>query len=121
MLKKLLLISALASIMVLTACNLGSQIPATQEIPTVIAEALPPEVVVEIQNRASELLGVAVDQIQIETVEKRDWPNGCLGLAGPDEVCTEAITPGWLVVVNINGVEHRFRVDETGTNIRQEP
>ena len=105
----------------LTACSLNAQVPATEEIPTIVAEALPPEVAVEIQNRISETLGVPVDQIQIETVEQRDWPNGCLGLAGPDEVCTEAITPGWLVVFSIDGTEYRYRVDETGTNIRQEP
>lgn len=121
MLKNILIVTALASMALLNACTLGSQIPATQSVPTIVADALPPEVMAEIQNRASELMGVAADQIQIETVEKTDWPNGCLGLAEPDEVCTEAITPGWLVVVNISGTEHRFRVDETGTNIRQEP
>lgn len=121
MLKKLIVVIALASMTFLSACNLGSAIPATQSVPTIVSEVLPPEVVAEIQNRAGEVLGVAAEQIEIKTVEKMDWPNGCLGLAGPDEVCTEAITPGWLVVVDINGTEHRFRVDETGTNIRQEP
>jgi hypothetical protein len=120
MLKKLLVLSILASIL-LTACSLGTEIPATEAIPSIVADALPPEVAIEIQNRISETLGVQIDQIQIETVEKRDWPNGCLGLAGPDEVCTEAITPGWLVVFSIDGNEYRFRVDEIGTNIRQEP
>jgi hypothetical protein len=120
MFKKLLIISALAS-MLLSACSLSFGIPATQTVPTVVAETLPPEVAVEIQNRLSETLGVAMDHIEIETVEKRDWPNGCLGLAEPDEVCTEAITPGWLVVFSIDGTQYRYRVDETGTNIRQEP
>lgn len=120
MLKKLFVLSALVS-MLLGACTLGLEIPATEVVPSIVAEALPPEVVVEIQNRLSETLGVPVDQIQIETVEQRDWPNGCLGLAEPDEVCTEVITPGWLVGFSIAGTEYRYRVDQTGTNIRQEP
>jgi hypothetical protein len=120
MFKSLGVLFVLASIL-LTACNLGTEIPATEAIPSIVAEALPPEVAIEIQNQLSETLGVPVDQIQIETVEQRDWPDGCLGLAGPDEVCTQAITPGWLVVFSIGDAEYRYRVDETGTNIRQEP
>jgi hypothetical protein len=118
--KKFLLISALVSTL-LTACNLSFAIPATQSVPTVVAETLPPEVAVEIQNRLNETLGLAVDQIEFETVERREWPDSCLGLGGPDEACAQVITPGWLVVFSVEGTEYRYRVDETGTNIRQEP
>lgn len=120
MLRVLFVLSTLAGIL-LTGCSLGVQVPVTEIVPTIVAEILPPEVAVEIQNQISETLGVQVDQIQIDTVEHRDWPDGCLGLPGPDEACTEVITPGWLVVFNVSGTEYRYRVDETGTNIRQEP
>lgn len=120
MVKKFCILLVLASVL-LTACNLNTAVPVTEAVPSMVAEALPPEVAIEIQNQLSEALGVATDQIQIETVEQSDWPNSCLGLAGPDEVCAEVITPGWLVVFNIDGTEYRYRVDETGTNIRQEP
>ena len=62
-----------------------------------------------------------MESIQIEKVEKMDWPNSCLGLPEGDEACAEVITPGWLLTFNINGQEYRYRVDETGTVIRQEP
>lgn len=123
MIKKILILSALAGIL-LSGCTLNSAIPATEVVPTVVAEALdalPPEVAVQLQNRASEALGVPVDQIQIETVEQREWTDSCLGLGGANESCAQVITPGWLVVFNVSGTEYRFRVDETGTNIRQEP
>jgi len=29
----------------------------------------------------------------------QQWPNGCLGLAEPDEICTQAIVPGYKVIV----------------------
>jgi hypothetical protein len=120
MLKRSFVLSFLASIL-LTACSLNAQVPATEVVSTIVAEVLPPDVAVEIQNRASEALGVAADQIQIETVEQMDWPDSCLGLGGPDESCAQAITPGWLVVFSVDGTQYRYRVDETGTNIRQEP
>ena len=120
MIKKGLFFFVLAS-MVLTGCNLGSAVPATQNVPTMVAETIPPEVIVQIQNQVSQALSAAAEQIQIEMVEQRDWPDACLGLPNPDEACAEVITPGWLVVVDVGGTEYRYRVDETGTIIRQEP
>jgi hypothetical protein len=54
-------------------------------------------------------------------VEKMDWQNSCLGLPEGDEVCAEVITPGWLLTFKINDQQYRYRVDQTGTVIRQEP
>jgi hypothetical protein len=105
---------------ILAACASGADNVITEIAPTV-EEAIPPEVALEIQNRISELLGVPVESLQIENLDKMDWPNGCLGLPESGEVCTEAITPGWLVVFNVDGQEYTFRVDQTGTVIRQEP
>lgn len=123
MMKKILILSVLAGIL-LAGCSLGSGVPVTEVVPSVVAEAvnaLPPEVAVQVQNQVSETLGVAVDQIKIKTVEQMEWTDSCLGLGGADESCAQVITPGWLVVFDIAGTEYRYRVDETGTNIRQEP
>lgn len=120
MFKKICIFLALAGIL-LTACSLNIAVPATEAVPSLVAETLPPEVAVEIQNRLSETLGVSLDQIQIERVEQRDWPDSCLGLGGPDEACAAVVTPGWLAVFSIDGTEYRYRVENTGTNIRQEP
>jgi len=86
-----------------------------------LGDVLPPDVALNVQNQVSEFLGVSAENIQIEKVEKMDWPNSCLGLPGADEVCAEAITPGWRLVFNVTGREYRYRVDATGTVIRQEP
>jgi len=94
--------------------------PATPANPA-LEEALPPDVALNVQNFISESMGVAVENIEIKNVEKKDWPDGCLGLPQGDEACVEAITPGWLLTFNINNQEYRYRVDETGTVIRQEP
>lgn len=106
--------------LLLTACSTSSTNVPAQDNPA-LEEALPPDVALTIQNRISEMLGVAVENIQIENIEKMDWPNSCLGLPEPDEVCAEVITPGWLLTFKINGAEYRYRVNENGTVIRQEP
>jgi hypothetical protein len=105
----------------LTACGSSQGTSQTAPQNPDLGEALPPDVALNVQNFISESLGVAAESIEIRNVEKKDWPNGCLGLPEGDEACVEAITPGWLLTFNINEQEYRYRVDETGTVIRQEP
>jgi hypothetical protein len=107
--------------LVLAACGTSrTDVPATQVNPE-LQNVLPPEVALNVQNQISQNLAVAVEKIQITKVESKDWPNSCLGLPQGDEVCTEVITSGWLLTFNINGQEYKYRVDKTGTVIRQEP
>lgn len=86
-----------------------------------LGDVLPPDVALNVQNEASALLGVPVESIQIQNVEKMNWPNACLGLPEADEACAQVITPGWLLTFSLAGQEYRYRVDATGTVIRQEP
>jgi hypothetical protein len=105
----------------LAACGTSrTDVPATQVNPD-LENVLPPDVALNVQNQISQNLGGAIEKMQITKVEKMDWPNGCLGLPQGDEVCTEAITPGWLLTFHIDGKEYKYRVDKTGTVIRQEP
>lgn len=118
--KFLLLVTLLAGL-VLAACGSGqANTPATQENPA-LENTLPPEVALNVQNFIVESMGVVAENIEIKNVEQKDWPDGCLGLPEGDEACVEAITPGWLLTFDIDGQEYRYRVDQTGTVIRQEP
>jgi hypothetical protein len=122
MLKKWIVSLVLASF-VLTACGVNvTNVPAvvTQVMP-VLEDVLPPDVALNIRNQVSEMLGVPVESIQLQSIEQMEWPDGCLGLGGADESCTAAVTPGWLLVFSADGQEFRFRADQTGTVIRQEP
>jgi|SRR5688500_3030760 len=118
---KILILSLVCASLVLAACGAGgTEIAVTQVIP-VLEDVLPPDVALNIRNQVSQILGVPVESIELNSIEPMDWPDGCLGLPEPDEVCTEAITPGWLLVFSADGQEYRFRADQTGTVIRQEP
>ena len=122
MLKKWIVSLVLASFL-LAACGAsGTDVPAvvTQVIPA-LEDVLPPDVALNIRNQVSEILGVPVESIQLESIEQMEWPDGCLGLGGPDESCIQAVTPGWLLVFTADGQEYRFRADQTGTVIRREP
>jgi hypothetical protein len=110
----------LGAALALVACSTSrSNIPATQANPA-LEEALPPDVALNVQNQIGETLGVPLESIQIQDVQKMDWPNSCLGLPEDNEVCAEVITPGWLLTFNIDNQVYRYRVDTTGTVIRLE-
>jgi hypothetical protein len=52
-----------------------------------------------VKRDLSKRLGVPADVLLIVKAERREWPNGCLGINKPDVMCTEAIVPGWEVTV----------------------
>ncbi len=107
--------------LLLAACSTSQTNTAATQANPALEDVLPPGVAISVQNRISEALGVPAESIQIEAVEKMEWPNRCLGLPEADEACAEVITPGWLLTFSVNGQEYRYRVDETGTVMRQEP
>lgn len=51
-------------------------------------------------------LQVNFDEIEVVSVEAVDWPDACLGVPNPVELCAAVITPGYRVVVNAAGQEY---------------
>jgi hypothetical protein len=51
---------------------------------------------------------------RIVSVEAVDWPDACLGMAGPDEACAEVITPGYLVVLDRSGEAIEYHASRAG-------
>ena len=60
-------------------------------------------------------------EVMVEAFETAEWPDACLGLAGPLEACAAVITPGWRVTLRIGDAAYVLRSDELGTRIRREP
>jgi heat shock protein HslJ len=76
---------------------------------------LPEEVANAVLQAASERT------LEIIEVEEQIWPDGCLGLGGPNEICTQALVPGFRVTVKVAGVKLLiYRTDESGSQIRLE-
>ena len=107
--------------LLLAACSANQSNAIATQVNPALKDALPPDVALNVQNKVSEALGVAAENVQITNVEKMDWPNSCLGLPQGNEVCSEVVTPGWLLTFKINDQEYKYRVDSTGTVVRQQP
>ena len=110
-------------VLILTAC--ASQqpgVPVTADTPistTPVASAeLPAEAVLNAQEWLATQLSVSTADVQIIEAEQAEWTDSCLGLGRPDESCLQAITPGWRVVLEVNGQRYEARTDRSGSTIR---
>ncbi|PSP19392.1 MAG: hypothetical protein BRC58_01030 [Cyanobacteria bacterium QS_8_64_29] len=81
-------------------------------LPAAVAEAVLDEAARRSERERSAL--------QVVSAEQRQWPNGCLRLAEPDEVCTQAIVEGWRVTVASPERRWIYRTDQQGQRIRLE-
>ena len=87
-------------------------------------ETMPPEMVPErVSDRvlefASDDLNVPVEELSILRVNSKVWSDGCLGLGQPNELCTQALVPGWQLEVVHNDQSYFYRTDERGEVIRR--
>lgn len=98
--------------------------PSLQEEPTEILTAkesqLPPEVKSAVLEAAASRTSQTVSTLRILEAQSRNWSDGCLGLAEPNELCTQVITPGWQVVVTDGRRNWTYRTNELGDLIKLE-
>jgi hypothetical protein len=66
----------------------------------------------------AESSGIAADDITVVSTEEVEWPDGCLGIQMEGLMCTQAIVPGFRIVLEANGREVEYRTNEDGTQIR---
>ncbi|RUR83465.1 hypothetical protein PCC6912_22980 [Chlorogloeopsis fritschii PCC 6912] len=76
---------------------------------------LPKSITNAVLEDASEELGLPVSQLRIVEVERREWPDRCLGISEPLILCTPSIVPGWRVTVGDGEQRLVYRVGEPNT------
>lgn len=70
---------------------------------------------------AATALSAPLISVAIVSAEPEEWPDACLGLPEPLEVCAQMITPGYRVVLQADGQQLVYHTDEMGANVRREP
>ena len=84
----------------------GYPAPAVNEVPADILE----KITADALNRAG-LADAAVTVVRAEAVE---WPDGSLGCPQPDMMYTQAIVPGYWVVLEVDGKPFDYRASQRG-------
>jgi len=59
---------------------------------------------------------VGWDQVRVLSWEPVDWPDGCLGIR-MGGMCTEAVVPGYRLVLDIGGEVYEYRTDGAGGRV----
>ncbi len=65
-------------------------------------------------------LNVEADQISVFSLERIVWPDSCLAIPSPGEVCTPNETPGFRLILTVADSHFTYHTDLTGDNLRQE-
>lgn len=53
-------------------------------------------------------LGVPLGRVSVASYQEVTWPNGCLGVLKPGEVCTQALVPGFLARLEAEGKQYEY-------------
>ena len=51
-------------------------------------------------------------QVQVLSVEAVQWPDGCMGCAQEGEMCILVITPGYRILLEMDGQEYEYRTSQ---------
>ena len=80
-------------------------------------EDYPPAVWAAIEDLALRL-EISPDQVQVISFQGEEWPDSCLGLAASDEMCLQVITPGYRVLLSVDGQRYEYHTNQSGSVLR---
>ncbi|MEH2312780.1 MAG: hypothetical protein V7K35_15590 [Nostoc sp.] len=82
------------------------------------SDKLPASVKNAVLQAASKRLQQPISQLTIIEAQQQTWRDGCLELPNADEFCTQALLPGWRVVVGQGEQTLVYHTNQTGSAIR---
>lgn len=87
---------------------------APEETQPHILNEVPESLLRSIKGELSEKLNVAVDAVEVVSAAAMMWNDGSLGCARPDQVYTQAVVPGYRVILQYAGTKYDYRAGEGG-------
>jgi hypothetical protein len=93
--------------------NLPERVPIEDGGTTVTGE-VPPELLEPVVADAASRAGVDASAVAVITAQEMMWPDGSLGCAEPGGIYTQAVVPGYWVVVEAGGDAYDYRLDDRG-------
>lgn len=81
---------------------------------------LPPSVLKAVQQDLARQTNLPEEEFKLKSATHESWTDGCLGLAKPGEMCSQALVDGWRVIVNRGKQSWVYRTDTNGRVVRQE-
>lgn len=70
-------------------------------------------------SRLASILNLPPEEISVVSTEAVEWPDGCLGVQRPGVFCTQAIVPGYRIILQAGDEQYEFRTNEGGSQVVQ--
>jgi len=86
----------------------------------VAQNSIPPATVEILRQDLSQRTGIPTNQLRFIEVSPQTFPNGCLGLAGANEMCTQMMVSGWRVTFANGSRRWVYRTNANGSTFRLE-
>ena len=83
-------------------------------------DRLPSHLENDIRRYAAQQTGIPRRRLRIAEFSRQTWPDLCLGLPQPGEICGEVLVEGWRIVVSDGSQNWVYRTDNSGSAFRQE-
>ena len=105
---------------VLAGCAAGSPEPSADEGPGTDGAAptagagMTQAMIDAVVEQASAETGVDIGDIRVVTAEAVTWSDGSLGCPQPGQVYTQALVPGFRVVLEVDGEEMHYHASQSG-------
>jgi len=64
-------------------------------------------------------LNLPPEQITVVSTEAEEWPDGCLGVQKIGVMCTQAIVPGYKIVLQAKDALYEFHTNKDGKQVVQ--
>ncbi len=124
-------LSLVVSLFLLSACSPKISPPATLSVSAspLPSFAAPPAMatsagdssaaVAAAKDALATRLHVGPSGLTVQSATAVQWPDSCLGAAGPDEMCAMIVTPGWRIVLSASGADYEFHTNRDGSEVWQ--
>ena len=83
-------------------------------VPSAPQAEVPAAMLEQVIADAASGAGVDLAAVEVISAEAVTWPDGALGCPLPDQMYTQALVPGYRVVLDVDGEEMSFHAAEDG-------
>lgn len=95
--------------------------PATSLAQIYLAQTpVPSQVSDRLKQDLAQRTGKPTAQFKVTSATPQTWPDGCLGLGKPEELCTQALVSGWRVTLVSGKQQWVYRTNAQGSSLRLE-
>ena len=71
----------------------------------------------QVRIALSERLGVDMDAVSVEGITETEWPDASLGCPAEGEMYAQVVTPGYEIVLSVDGETYSFHTDNSGAMV----